>query len=140
MEIIAKKKRALDYIKSVEEECGLKLIMDREYELSEAILDEFFDNHDDREGVYKEELGGGWTLRADFKKSWKIDNKVIAGVMAELSNMPSVKPDDIFPRVWKFAKRGYNDLHDSIKVVADKALIVKPGKRSVEIVPPKEDM
>lgn len=110
--------------------------LSREAALVEEILTVFYPDHD-LEGVQKHDLGNGWSLKATFVKKIKIDEKKVEGVVAELSNMDSVKPDDIFPQVRKFAKRGYNDVHDSVKIIADKALISKPGNHTVEIVAPK---
>jgi hypothetical protein len=115
----------------------LSKYVSHEATLVEEILTVFYPDHD-LEGVQKQDLGNGWFLKATFVKKIKIDEKKVEGVVAELSNMDSVKPDDIFPQVRKFAKRGYTDLHDSVKIIADKALIVKPGNHSIEIVPPKE--
>jgi hypothetical protein len=105
--------------------------------LVKEILTVFYPDHD-LEGVQRQDLGNGWFLKATFVKKIKVDDSKVESVVAELSNMDSVKPEDIFPQVRKFAKRGYTDLHDSVKIIADKALISKPGNHTIEIVPPKE--
>lgn len=110
--------------------------LSREAELVDEVLRVFFPD-EELEGVQKQDLGNGWALKATFKKTTKIDDSKVEGVVAELQNMPSVNAEDIFPQVRKFVKRGYKDLHDSVKIVADKALIVKPGNHTVELIAPK---
>lgn len=123
-------------VKTKTERTELSACVSREAELVGEVLRVFFPD-EKLEGVQKQNLGNGWSLKATFKKTTKIDNSKVEGVVAELQNMPSIKAEDIFPQVRKFAKRGYNDLHDSVKIVADKALIVKPSDHTVDIVAPK---
>jgi len=110
--------------------------LSREAELVGEVLRVFFPD-EELEGVQKQDLGNGWSLKATFKKTTKIDDSKVEGVVAELQNMPSINAGDVFPQVRKFAKRGYNDLHDSVKIIADKALIIKPGNHTVDIIAPK---
>jgi len=110
--------------------------LSREAELVDEVLRVFFPD-EELEGVQKQDLGNGWLLKATFKKTTKIDDSKVEGVVAELQNMPSVNAEDIFPQVRKFVKRGYKDLHDSVKLIADKDLIFTPGNHTVDIIAPK---
>lgn len=123
-------------VKDLEEKTKYKDILSKEAQLVNEALELFYPDQE-LEGVQREDLGNGWFLKATFEKKYAVDESKIADVKSELSQLPYVDVEDVFKLVHKFAKRGYKDLHDDVKVIADKALIVKPGKRTLEIVMPK---
>ena len=94
-------------------------------------------------GTRKKDLGGGYTLKADFKLAYKLENKnrELENCLEAIAN--SFEEGNYIARnlvKWKpeLSLTEYKKLPDDVKKVFDEVVTVTQASTSLSVIPPKE--
>lgn len=105
-----------------------------ESELRKLFLGHYFSKAKE-EGTTREQLPDGYALKAEFGLDRKIDETVLPGVLARISEASRA---DLIKYEPKLNLKAYRALSKEDRLIMDEALIIKPSSTQLTLEEPKE--
>ncbi|CUS06491.1 hypothetical protein FDJ62_gp30 [Acinetobacter phage Loki] len=113
----------------------------QELEMRNEIIKRFFSRDLDKEGTINHELGRGWKLKAEFKKTYGFTTT--EDLNAALDKLEDQSPEFklLVERLvgWspKLSVSEYKKLPDDFRKIIDEVIVIKPSQPTVTLVEPK---
>lgn len=113
----------------------------QELEMRNEIIKRFFSRDLDKEGTINYELGRGWKLKAEFKKTYGFTTT--EDLNAALDKLEDQSPEFklLVERLvgWspKLSVSEYKKLPDDFRKIIDEVIVIKPSQPTVTLVEPK---